>query len=197
MKLIRSYYCNVDTIQLSKNILGKKLVTNINNQITSGLIVETEAYLGLNDKASHAYKGKTSRTKVMFEQGGVAYIYLCYGLHYLFNIVCNFKNIPHAILIRAIEPIEGIEYMKKRRRHISLNKNISNGPGKLTQALGITTNLNNKSLIDNNLWIEDIGYEISDKNISSVPRIGVDYAQEDAKLPYRFYIKNNKWVSQK
>lgn len=197
MKLIRSYYCNADTLQLSKNILGKKLVTNINNQITSGLIVETEAYLGFNDKASHAYKGKTSRTKVMFEQGGVAYIYLCYGLHYLFNIVCNLKNIPHAILIRAIEPIEGIEYMKKRRRYISLNKNISNGPGKLTQALGITTNLNNKSLIDNNLWIEDIGYEISDKNISSVPRIGVDYAQEDAKLPYRFYIKNNKWVSQK
>jgi len=198
MKLIQSYYCNTDTIQLSKNILGKKLVTNINNKITSGLIVETESYLGINDKASHAYRGnRTSRTKVIFKQGGVAYIYLCYGLHYLFNIVCNLKNIPHSILIRAVEPIDGIEHMMKRRKHIRMNKNISNGPGKLSQALGITTQLNNKSLIDNNLWIEDIGYEISDKNILSVPRIGVDYAQEDAKLPYRFYIRNNNWVSQK
>ena len=196
MKLLQSYYCNTDTLQLSKDTLGKKIVTNINNQITSGIIVELEAYLGVNDKASHAYNGKnTLRTKTMFEKGGVAYVYLCYGVHYLFNIVCNLRNIPHAILIRAIEPIEGIDLMKKRRNIKTNSHNLTNGPGKLCQALGITKTFNNKSLMDDNIWIEDTDYIIPDKNILSAPRIGVDYAGEDAQLPYRFYIKNNKWIS--
>ena len=196
MKLLQSYYCNTDTLQLSKDILGKKIVTNINNKITSGIIVELEAYLGVNDKASHAYNGKnTPRTKTMFKKGGVAYVYLCYGVHYLFNIVCNLRNIPHAILIRSIEPIEGIDLMKKRRNVKTNSYNLTNGPGKLCQALGITKKFNNKSLMDNDIWIEDTGYIIPDKNILSVPRIGVDYAGKDAKLPYRFYIKSNKWVS--
>jgi len=196
MKLLQSYYCNTDTLQLSKDILGKKIVTNINNQITSGIIVELEAYLGINDKASHAYNGKsTPRTKTMFETGGVAYVYLCYGVHYLFNIVCNLRNIPHAILIRAIEPIDGIHLMIKRRNIKTNSYNLTNGPGKLCQALGITKKFNNKSLMDNDIWIEDTDNIIPDKNILSVPRIGVDYAGEDAKLPYRFYIKNNKWIS--
>ena len=196
MKLLQSYYCNTDTLQLSKDILGKKIVTNINNKITSGIIVELEAYLGVNDKASHAYNGKnTPRTKTMFKKGGVAYVYLCYGVHYLFNIVCNLRNIPHAILIRSIEPIEGIDLMKKRRNIKTNSYNLTNGPGKLCQALGITKTFNNKSLMDDNIWIEDADYIIPDKNILSVPRIGVDYAGEDAQLPYRFYIKNNKWIS--
>ena len=143
MKLLQPYYCNKDTIQLSKNLLGKKLVTNINNKLTSGLIVETEAYLGINDKASHAYSGKkTNRTNIMYHKGGVAYVYLCYGMHSLFNIVCNIKNIPHAILIRAIEPIDGIDIMKSRRKINGVN--LTNGPGKLSKALGITKMNNNQ-----------------------------------------------------
>ena len=194
MKLLQPYYCNKDTIQLSKNLLGKKLVTNINNKLTSGLIVETEAYLGINDKASHAYGGKkTNRTNIMYHKGGVAYVYLCYGMHSLFNIVCNIKNIPHAILIRAIEPIDGIDIMKNRRKINGVN--LTNGPGKLSKALGITKKNNNQSLLENIIWIEDIDHAIVDKNILSVPRIGVDYAGKDAMLPYRFYIKKNKWVS--
>tara|TARA_Y100000590_G_scaffold464074_1_gene632535 strand:+ start:1402 stop:2010 length:609 start_codon:yes stop_codon:yes gene_type:complete len=195
MKLLQSYYCNTNTLQLSKKLLGKKLVTNIDNRLTSGIIVETEAYLGINDKASHAYNyKKTDRTKTMFKKGGIAYVYLCYGMHYLFNIVCNLQDIPHAILIRAIEPLDGIHTMEKRRNFIK-SFNLTNGPGKLSQALGITNKNNNQSLTGNNMWLEDIGYKIDDKNILSVPRIGVDYAGEDAKLPYRFYIKNSKWVS--
>ena len=194
MKLLQPYYCNTDTLQLSKNLLGKKLVTNFDNKLTSGIIVETEAYLGIDDKASHAYNGKkTNRTNAMYNKGGVAYIYLCYGMHSLFNIVCNIENIPHAILIRAIEPIDGIDIMNLRREINGVN--LTNGPGKLSKALGITTGNNNQSLLKNIIWIEDIDNEIFDKNILSVPRIGVDYAGKDAMLPYRFYIKNNKWVS--
>jgi len=194
MKLLQPYYCNTDTLQLSKNLLGKKLVTNFDNKLTSGIIVETEAYLGIDDKASHAYNGKkTNRTNAMYNKGGLAYVYLCYGMHSLFNIVCNIENIPHAILIRAIEPIDGIDIMKRRRKINGVN--LANGPGKLSKALGITTGNNNQSLLKNIIWIEDIDNEIFDKNILSVPRIGVDYAGKDARLPYRFYIKNNKWVS--
>ena len=194
MKLLQPYYCNTDTLQLSKNLLGKKLVTNFDNKLTSGIIVETEAYLGIDDKASHAYNGKkTNRTNAMYNKGGLAYVYLCYGMHSLFNIVCNIENIPHAILIRAIEPIDGIDIMKRRRKINGAN--LANGPGKLSKALGITTGNNNQSLLKNIIWIEDIDNEIFDKNILSVPRIGVDYAGKDAMLPYRFYIKNNKWVS--
>ena len=160
------------------------------------MITEVEAYLGVNDKASHAYKGKqTKRTKTMFKKGGVAYVYLCYGMHYLFNIVCNLKSVPHAILIRAIEPFEGINLMEKRRNITMKNYNLTNGPGKLCKALGINNRSNNQSLTGNKIWLEDIDYAVFDKNILSVPRIGVDYAGKDATRPYRFYIKNNKWVS--
>ena len=194
MKLLQPYYCNTDTLQLSKNLLGKKLVTNIDHKLTSGIIVETEAYLGIDDKASHAYHGKkTHRTNVMYNKGGVAYVYLCYGMHSLFNIVCNMENIPHTILIRAIEPIDGIDIMKHRRTINGVN--LTNGPGKLSKSLGITKKNNNQSLLQNIIWVEDIDNEIFDKNILSVPRIGVDYAGKDVGLPYRFYIKNNKWVS--
>ena len=197
MKLLQPYYCNPDTLQLSKDLLGKKLVTNIDSKLTSGIIVETEAYLGVEDQASHAYGGKkTNRTNVMYHKGGVAYVYLCYGMYSLFNIVCNIENIPHAILIRAIEPISGVDIMCKRRNNSSIQSyNLTNGPGKLCQALGINKTLNFKSLEGSTVWIEDVNNKVFDKNILSVPRIGVDYAGEDTKLPYRFYIKNNKWIS--
>ena len=194
--LPKSYYINSDTIQLSKNLLGKILISNINNDFTSGIIVEIEAYLGVDDRASHAYNNKfTLKTKPMYEEGGISYIYLCYGIHHLFNIVTNIKGIPHAILIRAIEPIKGISIMLKRRKFNILKKELTNGPGKLTQALGITTKMNTISLDSNKIWIEDHNVLINKKDILSSSRIGVDYAGEDAKLPYRFYIKNNKWIS--
>ena len=194
--LPKSYYINSDTILLSKNLLGKILISNINNDFTSGIIVEIEAYLGVDDRASHAYNNKfTLKTKPMYEEGGISYIYLCYGIHHLFNIVTNIKGIPHAILIRAIEPIKGISIMLKRRKFNILKKELTNGPGKLTQALGITTKMNTISLDSNKIWIEDHNVLINKKDILSSSRIGVDYAGEDAKLPYRFYIKNNKWIS--
>ena len=195
-KIPASYYKNSDTLELSKDILGKKLVTKVNNQITSGIIVESEAYLGVSDRASHAFDNKlTNRTSTMFEEGGISYIYLCYGMHSLFNIVTNNKGIPEAILIRAIKPIDGISMMCKRRNMKEKSYNLTNGPGKLSQALGITKKLNRQSLHGDDIWLEDIRMSFKDNNILSSPRIGVDYAGTDAKLPYRFYIKNNKWVS--
>ena len=195
-KIPVSYYKNSDTLELSKDILGKKLVTKVDNQITSGIIVESEAYLGVNDKASHAFDNKlTSRTSTMFEEGGISYIYLCYGMHSLFNIVTNNKGIPEAILIRAIKPIDGISMMCKRRNMKEKSYNLTNGPGKLSQALGITKKLNRQSLHGDDICLEDIKISFKNNNILSSPRIGVDYAGTDAKLPYRFYIKNNKWVS--
>ena len=195
-KLKKSFYLNKNTIKISKQLLGKILVTNLNNNLTSGIIVETEAYVGINDKASHAYNNrKTNRTLPMYMKGGICYIYLCYGIHYLFNVVTNIKEIPHAVLIRSIKPLEGVKIMCKRRKMKRPNYNLTNGPGKLSQALGITKKLNGHSLYGDDIWIEDIKISFKDNNILSSSRIGVDYAGTDAKLPYRFYIKNNKWVS--
>ena len=195
-KLDLSFYQRNDTLKICKDLLGKVLVTNINNNITSGRIVEVEAYLGANDKASHSYNNKkTQRTEVMFLNGGISYVYLCYGIHYLFNIVVGKKNNPCAILIRAIQPFKGINIMLQRRNLSNATKNLTNGPGKLAQALGITTKLNKQLLINNMIWVEDHEIKLEKKDILSSPRIGVDYAGDDAKLPYRFYIKKNKWVS--
>ena len=195
-KLHTKFYQKKNVLEISKLLLGKILVTKINDIKTSGMIVETEAYAGIDDKASHAYRNKiTDRTKTMYLKGGVGYVYLCYGIHYLFNVVTNTKNIPHAILIRALEPFEGINKMCKRRNIQKMNYNLSNGPGKLSSALGINKNFDAKPLTSNKIWIEDIGIKIDKKNILSSPRIGVDYAGKDAKLPYRYYINNNKWVS--
>jgi len=195
-KLDLSFYQRNDTLKICKDLLGKVLVTNINNNITTGRIVEAEAYLGANDKASHSYNNKkTQRTEVMFLNGGISYVYLCYGIHYLFNIVVGEQNNSCAILIRAIQPLKGINIMLKRRKLSYATKNLTNGPGKLAQALGITAKLNKQLLINNMIWIEDHEIKLEKKDILSSPRIGVDYAGDDAKLPYRFYIKKNKWVS--
>jgi len=195
-KLQTSFYLNKDVIKISQRLLGKVLVTNINNKLTSGIITETEAYAGIKDKASHAYNNrKTKRTLPMYMQGGICYIYLCYGIHYLFNIVTNISEIPHAVLVRSIKPLDGVDIMYKRRKIRRPNYNLTNGPGKLSMALGINTQLNTTSLLSNKIWIQDNGIKIAKKYISSSPRIGVDYAKEDANLPYRFYINNNKWLS--
>jgi DNA-3-methyladenine glycosylase len=185
-----AYYLNPDVVFLAKDLIGKTLCTRINNTLTCGIITETEAYAGVNDKASHAYNGKrTKRTEVMFGKGGVSYVYLCYGIHHLFNVVTNADGTPNAILIRAIYPTVGVEEIVKRRG-IKFSPNLCVGPGKVSQALGIGLLHNNVSLRGKEIWIQDDGVKIKPSNLNVGPRIGVDYAGEDAKLPYRFWTTN-------
>lgn len=194
MKLDYSFYQNPDVEDVAQKLLGKVLVTQFNGILTSGKIVETEAYAGPQDKASHAYNGRrTKRTEIMYREGGTAYVYFIYGMYALFNVVTNVKDIPHAVLIRAIEPVDGIENMIRRRKLKDVKHNLCAGPGLLTQALGITTKHSGLSLIKSNIRIEDRNIKISD--ISSGPRINVDYAGDDALLHRRFWIKQNPWVS--
>ena len=185
-----SYYLNNDVVSLAKDLIGKTLCTRINNMVTCGIITETEAYAGVTDKASHAYGGRrTKRTETMYSKGGVSYVYLCYGIHRLFNIVTNNKDIPHAILIRAIYPVKGIEEIVKRRG-IKFSDNLCVGPGKVSQALGIDLVHNGLSLSGKEIWLQDDRINIKEGDIQVGPRIGVDYAGEDAKLPYRFWTTN-------
>ncbi|SEM68216.1 DNA-3-methyladenine glycosylase [Mucilaginibacter gossypiicola] len=196
MKLPESYYLGNDVVSISKDLLGKYLFTCIDGAITGGYIVETEAYNGVVDKASHAFGNRnTPRTKTMFMQGGIAYVYLCYGIHEMFNIVTSSEGHPQAILIRAIQPTDGIEAMQVRRNMPVLKPNITAGPGSVAKALGISRNINAFSLQSDTIWLEDRGLTFSDAQIKAGPRIGVAYAAEDALLPYRFYVKGNIYVS--
>jgi len=190
MKLERSYYLNNDVVFLAKDLLGKTLCTLIDDKLTCGIITETEAYAGVNDKAAHSYNGRrTKRTETMYQQGGVGYVYLCYGIHRLFNVVTGSKDVPHGILIRGIYPTEGIEEIVKRRG-IKFSDTIGIGPGKVTQALGISLTHDRVDLTGNEVWIQDDEVTIKENDIRVGPRIGVDYAGEDAKLPYRFWTTN-------
>ena len=194
-KLNKEFYERSNVLLISRELLGKVLCTNYNGKLTSGIIVETEAYAGAIDKASHAYNDKkTNRTKIMYGSGGTAYIYLCYGIHHLFNVVTNSKNIPHAILIRAIEPINGIKTMLTRRKKKNKDYTLTSGPGSLTKALGITINDSGKSLMSNLIWIEN-QKNINANNVISSPRVGIQYAKEDISNPWRYRIKNNPWTS--
>jgi len=196
LKLPQSYYLGTDVVAISKNLLGKYLFTCINGLITGGYIVETEAYNGEIDKASHAYGNRrTKRTEIMFQQGGIAYVYLCYGIHEMFNIVTSAEGHAQAILIRAVEPTEGIDIILVRRGMDKVKPNITAGPGSVAKALGIDRKLNGISLQSDMLWIEDRGLNFTDDQIAAVPRIGVAYAGQDALLPYRFYVKGNIYVS--
>ncbi len=195
-KLPFSYYQDQDVNALAIDLLGKYLFTAIDGQVTGGMIVETEAYNGIEDKASHAYGGRfTNRTQTMYETGGLSYVYLCYGIHHLFNVVTAPKGIPHAVLIRGLEPVEGLEIMLVRRGMPLLKRNLTAGPGALAKALGIDRNLNSKDLLGEEIWIEDRGVHIPDQQLIACPRVGVAYAEEDALLPWRYYIKGNKFVS--
>lgn len=186
---------NPDVVNLAQQLLGKQLCTQLKGKHCKAIITETEAYNGIVDKASHAYGNRnTPRTQTMYKEGGTAYIYLCYGIHHLFNVVSNSEGTPHAVLIRAIEPLEGLEYMLTRRNKTKIDRSLCAGPGTLSQAMGLSTSLNSESLLGNKVWIEDAP-TIARKNIVTSTRIGVDYAGEDALLPYRFYIKGNKFVS--
>lgn len=196
MILPNSFYTRADVIAISRELLGKVLVTEIAGLRTSGIIVETEAYAGPGDRACHAFGAKrTKRTAPIFEAGGIAYVYLVYGMYHLFNIVTNVMDEPYAILVRAIEPLEGIEAMLLRRKTEKLLPKLTAGPGIMSEALGITTALTSSSLQGPSIWLEDRGISISKKDIVARTRVGVAYAGEDAFLPYRFSIKGNQWVS--
>ena len=194
-KISLLWYQNDDVVDVARQLLGKILCTKIGHKIVKGKIVETEAYSGNNDKACHANNQKlTKRNKVMFEAGGVAYVYLCYGIHHLFNIVTNRPGKADAVLIRAIEPLEGIDIMMNRRNMVKIEKRLTAGPGVLSKAFGISSDAYGVSLDSDKIWIEDAD-PVPDIDIISRPRIGVEYAKEDAKKPWRFYIKENFWVS--
>ncbi|HTI08363.1 MAG TPA: DNA-3-methyladenine glycosylase [Puia sp.] len=197
-KLDNSFYDRPDVKRIARELLGKVLVTNFEGKRTSGRIVETEAYNGVVDRASHAWSGRrTRRTEVMFGESGTAYVYLIYGIHHLFNVVTNKKDIPHAILIRALEPLEGIPLMLQRTGKKQLDFTLTRGPGNLSRALGLTTLHTGASLHEGELFIGDDGVRPRKAEIGVSPRIGVDYAGPDAELPYRFYIRGNKYVSGK
>ncbi|MBO9675491.1 MAG: DNA-3-methyladenine glycosylase [Sphingobacteriaceae bacterium] len=196
MRLKPGYYLNDDVVGLAKDLLGKVLYTKIGDEITAGVIVETEAYFGIKDKASHAYGGRrTNRTETMYGAGGIAYVYLCYGMHNLFNVVTSVENDPHAVLIRGIEPLVGIEIIEKRRGMSYTKGAISAGPGSAAKALGIDRAFNAKSLSGDDIWIEDHGIRYNEEDIAATPRVGIAYAKEHALLPWRFFVKGNKYVS--
>lgn len=163
----------------------------------SGIIVETEAYQGPEDKAAHSYGNRrTNRTETMFGKGGTAYVYFIYGMYYQFNVVTNIESIPHAVLIRALEPDEGIDRMRQRRPGRN-DKNLTNGPGKLCQALSIDRSYNAADLTGgcDRVWIEEGRGAAGDAQIASGVRIGIDYAEEYAAKPWRFWLKDNPYVS--
>ena len=195
-KLSADFYQRDDVLLISRELLGKVLCTNFHNKLTSGIIVETEAYGGITDKASHAYGGRrTKRTETMYAKGGSAYVYLCYGIHHLFNIVTNKENIPHAVLIRAIQPRDGIEIMLQRRNKKKVDQSLTAGPGSLTRALGITVKDSGTFLMDNLIWLEDQNINYTNQDILATPRVGVQYAGKDAQNPWRFQVENSPWVS--
>lgn len=195
MKLTEDFYQRPDVVKIARELPGKALFTRIDGALTGGIIVETEAY-SWKERGCHAYGArKTLRNAIMFGRGGKAYVYLCYGIHYLFNVVTNTEEIPEAVLIRAVEPLAGLEEIKFRRGVLKNDFHLTSGPGKLTKALGIDRSFNGKSLLDDEIWIEDSGTKLAAKYIVASERIGIDYAGEDARLPWRFSIKGNTWVS--
>ncbi len=195
-KIPQSFYTRPDPVEISRELLGKFLMTNIGGIITGGMIVETEAYNGRTDKACHAHLGRrTQRTEIMYQQGGVAYVYLTYGLHHLFNIVTNIKGAADAVLIRAIEPTEGLEEMILRRELQKKEYRLTAGPGVLCQALGISRQHYGEDLQGDKIWLEDRNLILDNEDILAGPRVGIAYAKEDALLPWRFSIRSNPWVS--
>jgi len=189
MLLSETYYLHHDVVFLAKDLIGKYLFTKIDGQLCGGIITETEAYKGIEDRACHAFGGRrTLRNEMMYAQGGVAYVYLCYGIHPLLNVVVNQKDTPDAILIRAIHATHGEELMLKRTGKPQMKSQVTDGPGKVTKALGVTLVDNGESFLNKRIWIEDRGFDLSKTKILNTPRIGIDYAGTDAFLPYRFKI---------
>jgi DNA-3-methyladenine glycosylase len=186
--LPRSFYLGHDVVRIARDLLGKVVVTRMQDEVTAAAITETEAYAGELDRASHAHGGRrTARTEVMYARGGTAYVYLCYGIHHLFNVVTNEHGTPHAVLIRAAMPLEGMVVMNTR-----LGREAGHwlkGPGVVSKALGIRTAHTGADLLKGPITIEDRGLRVARGAIIAGPRIGVDFAGPDALLPYRFHIR--------
>ena len=197
-KIPLSFYNRKDVVQIAKELIGKIIITHFDGNLTSARIVETEAYVGHTDKASHAFGGKrTVRNEHMYATAGTAYVYICYGLHHMMNVVTNEKDIPDAVLIRAVEPIDGIETMAKRTGKKPNDKTITRGPGNVGKALGIFKHHSGNYLLGNEIYFADDNSKIPEEYIGISARIGVESAGKDALLPYRFYLKGNKYVSGK
>src|SRR5437870_2245255 len=194
-KLPREFYTRANVLTVTRELLGKLLVVPTSDGTRmSGIIVEAEAYRGPQDRASHAYGGRrTNRTETMYGIGGTAYVYFVYGMYYQFNVVTNLKDIPHAALIRSLEPVEGVEIMRTRRPG-QPDHNLTNGPGKLSIALGIDRTLDSADLLGDRVWIE-AGEKVPARQILSGPRVGIDYAEEWVDKPWRFWIRDNPFVS--
>ena len=192
--LPRSFYTRPDVVAIARELLGKVLYTCINGQVSAGIITETEAYAGITDKASHAYNNRrTQRTEIMYHTRGTAYVYLCYGIHSLFNIVTSVADQPHAVLIRGINPLQGVETMKLRSGKTKINVQDGIGPGKVARLLGIAVrhsglDMCDETLAGDRIWVQDEGVTVQEDEIVTGPRIGIEYAGEDALLPYRFRI---------
>ncbi len=195
--LSKSYYQSDDVLHMAQSLLGKVIRSNLDGVEVTGRIVETEAYRSTDDKGSHAYPDKvTKRTAIQYASGGNAYIYLCYGIHHLFNVITGPAESGHVVLIRAVELMEGVEFARQRRKIKASDLNLTNGPGKWTQAFGITTHLNNSPLYkrSGNINILDAP-SIPKSQIITSPRVGIAYAQECAHWPWRYRIVDNAWTS--
>jgi DNA-3-methyladenine glycosylase len=195
MKLPREFYTRRDVLEVARDLLGKKLVVPTRNgRRVAGIIVETEAYRGPEDRASHAWNGRrTNRTETMFGIGGTAYVYFVYGMYNQFNVVTNVENVPHAVLVRALEPIEGLDIMRRRRKGRS-EYELTSGPGRLCIAMGIDRGLDKADLLGDRVWIE-AGASVSPRQIARGPRVGIDYAEKWVTKPWRFWVKDNPFVS--
>ncbi|MEO6962161.1 MAG: DNA-3-methyladenine glycosylase [Puia sp.] len=197
-KLDESFYDRTDVLKISRELLGKILVTRFNGVITSGRIVETEAYAGEGDRACHAFGGRrTLRTEPIYGSPGTIYIYICYGMHHLFNVVTNKKGIPHVVLIRALEPVKGIPVMLERTGKEVLDHTLTRGPGNVSRALGMNKSHSGSHLLSGEIYIEDDGFTYKKDQILVTKRIGVESAREDAERLYRFIVKGNPYVSAK
>ena len=192
MKLDREFYLR-DGVTVARELIGKKLVTNLPEGVTGGIIVETEAYMGTRDAAAHTYRGKTERTKIFYGAGGFVYVYLIYGMYICTNVVANIADVPEAVLIRALEPTDGVELMKLRRGKKNLRE-LCSGPGKLSQALGVTKNFYGADLCGEEIFIEPTNFQA---RVAATKRINIDYAGAAADYPWRFVAADSKFLSAK
>jgi len=195
LKLPRAFYTHGNVVTVARRLLGQLLVVPARDgRRVSGIIVETEAYRGPEDRASHAYGGRrTRRTETMYASGGTVYVYFVYGMYHQFNVVTNVEHVPHAVLVRALEPVEGIALMR-RRRGGGADRALTSGPGKLCIALGIDRRLDGADLLGDRVWVEG-GRRASPGAIASGPRVGIDYAEAWVDRPWRFWLRGNPFVS--
>lgn len=191
MRLQKSFFLRNNVLEITRDLLGKFLFTSKDGQVAGGIISEVEAYNGVSDRASHAYGGRrTKRNEMMYHEGGVVYMYLCYGMHAMLNFVTNAEDVPDAILVRGVVPTHGEELMLQRTGKSRVSPNLSDGPGKVSKVLGLTVPDNGTLLPSETIWLEDRGLVVPDDKVLVTPRIGVDYAGDDAQLPYRFLLKD-------